>query len=100
MHWDDDGGWGHMSDGGAGWGWLLAALLLVVLIAAVVALIVVLTRPGPLPPPPPASAPPTPLDAYGTDPVALRILQRRFTSGEIDEAEYRACIEALRAHGD
>jgi hypothetical protein len=71
-------------------------LALVLLIAVAIALVVVLTRRTP--PPPSAGFPPPP-SVPGPDTGALRILQQRFASGEIDQDEFRARAETLRELG-
>jgi putative membrane protein len=82
VHWDYDG------DPGAGWGWwLFMALAMAAFWIGVAWVLVTVIRHGGTrtPPGPPPSDP-------------EHILHERFARGEIDADEYRARLDALRAH--
>jgi putative membrane protein len=87
MRWDHyRNGWGMQHDGG--FAWLVFGILMVLLAVLASALVVLLMRhPGPV------GAQRNPLQAPESE--ALRILERRFASGEIDEEEFRKRRAAL-----
>jgi len=75
MDWNGGGNW---------WGWVLMAIAMLAVWGVVIWAVFILARdrlsPGGAPRPSPET-----------------ILRERFASGEIDEAEYRQRVEALRA---
>ncbi|MBH0123742.1 SHOCT domain-containing protein [Rhodococcus zopfii] len=81
-------------DGMSGWGYVLMTVAMVLFWALVIAGIVLLVRalsPGPQVGPPPVP-PPVP------EPTPESILATRFAHGEIDEDEFRRCLEVLHSH--
>jgi putative membrane protein len=80
-------------DGGWGWGsWVAMGLMMVLFFGLLAAVVVVLSRPRERRDELPAARPSAPPPA---EDQALRILDARFASGEIDQEEYRARRELL-----
>jgi putative membrane protein len=81
-------GWG--ADWGLG-GWLMMGFMIVVFSGLIAAVVVVLLHPPEHRGTPPAQPPVPP----AAEDQALRILDERFSRGEIDEQEYRTRRELL-----
>jgi len=87
MRWDHYGnGWGMHDDAGSVW--LVFGLLIVLLAVLAGVLVVLLMRH-------PGSTGARSNPPQGPESEALRILERRFASGEIDEEEFRKRRAAL-----
>ena len=81
MYWNDGWGWGA---------WIAMGFMMLLFWGVIAAVVFLLVRPPGRRVEPPAPKPPS-------EDEATRILDQRFARGEIDEQEYRAKRDLLRA---